>query len=522
MRLERVPDRVPEVQEGARARLALVVADDRGSSPSIAARTIGQRAPPGRPVASARRARSSCSRSGRVRGERDLHDLGEPRRSLARAAASTRCARSATTALGWWKAPIRFLPDRVVEAGLAADRRVDHRRAASSGPARSGRRAGGTPPRSREIADDAAAGGDDQRVAIDAAAERGVPDRRDARERLVRLAGRQRDARDPRAERPQRGVERRAASALHVGVGDEDERRRRAARDRVRRGARARRRTRRSRSCARRAARRADRARRARRSASTAASGVEPRRSRATGGTRRRPLRAARGARARARRDRRPRRGSGAARARRRARRCVSGDAVSVTTSAWSSAKRRVRGVVTVPPPNAMTRGVGSREQRLDERALSRARNAASPSSRQRSGTRLPGAALELASVSTKGTPRRAARRGPTVLLPVAMKPLRTMGRIASVLDELGAVALDVARELAQRVAAELLEQRVGEDDARHRLARRRSPRRRRTRRCARTRPRRPPSCARRRWRAPSSAWRSASSRRGRRPARRS
>ena len=51
----------------------------------------------------------------------------------------------------------------------------------------------------------------------------------------------------------------------------------------------------------------------------------------------------------------------------------VSGDAVSVTTSARSRASRRVRRTVTVPPPNATTLRRTLGEQALDERALARA-----------------------------------------------------------------------------------------------------------------------------------------------------
>ncbi len=108
----------------------------------------------------------------------------------------------------------------------------------------------------------------------------------------------------------------------------------------------------------------------------------------------------------------------------------VSGEAVSVTTTARSRASRRVRLTVTVPPPKAITPALPSEKMRSTS-AASRARNAASPSCFHSSGMRLPAAFSISASVSTKATPRRAASAGPTVLLPVAMKPLSTIGRMA-------------------------------------------------------------------------------------------
>src|ERR1019366_474474 len=80
------------------------------------------------------------------------------------------------------------LADGMVEAGLAADRRVDHgeqrgRHLNEAPSAEQARRR-----KAPEVSDDAAARRDDDRVPIDAPSERGVPDRARARERLLGLA----------------------------------------------------------------------------------------------------------------------------------------------------------------------------------------------------------------------------------------------------------------------------------------------------------------------------------------------
>src|SRR5690606_4239069 len=62
----------------------------------------------------------------------------------------------------------------------------------------------------------------------------------------------------------------------------------------------------------------------------------------------------------------------------------------------------------------------------------------------------------------------------PTVLFPAAMNPIRTILPTRTPctlpLDPCD-VALEVAPHLAERIAAELLDHRVGEDDGDHRLA---------------------------------------------------
>ena len=72
-------------------------------------------------------------------------------------------SRSATTSLGWWKAPTRFLPSGRFTPGLAADRAVDHgqqrgRHLDEGDAAQIGRR-----DEPGEVADDAAAHGDQHR-----------------------------------------------------------------------------------------------------------------------------------------------------------------------------------------------------------------------------------------------------------------------------------------------------------------------------------------------------------------------
>ena len=234
VRLERVAHRVPEVQERPRSRSRARRRARRESSPRWRrARSGGERRPARLAPARGRRARAA-SRSERVRRERDLHDLGEARGPLARRQRRRGAPRSATTALGWWNAPMRFLPDGVIEAGLSADRRVDHReqRRRHLDEAHAAQQARRREP--REVADDPAAGRDDERVAIDAR-------RRAPRPRSVLTLARvlcdspggSVTRVDADRQRPQRGVDRAPRAPLHVRVGHEDDRRRREPRDRV-------------------------------------------------------------------------------------------------------------------------------------------------------------------------------------------------------------------------------------------------------------------------------------------------
>ena len=101
---------------------------------------------------------------------------------------------SANTRRGWWNAPIRFLPPRMVDAGLAADRGVDlreqrrrHLHEVDAALVAGGGEAG-------HVADDAAAERDDAGVAVEAGGDQRVEDARDVAERLVLLAVGQRAA----------------------------------------------------------------------------------------------------------------------------------------------------------------------------------------------------------------------------------------------------------------------------------------------------------------------------------------
>src|SRR5581483_12261796 len=69
-----------------------------------------------------------------------------------------------------------------------------------------------------------------------------------------------------------------------------------------------------------------------------------------------------------------------------------------------------------------------------------------------------------IASVSTNGQPSRAARRRPTSVFPVAMNPVSTT-RATSEAPHVLEVAVVVASDLRQRIAAELLEERVGDHE---------------------------------------------------------
>ena len=114
---------------------------------------------------------------GGVGRERDLHHLGEARRALARG------QRREVREVGHDGARLmeradEVLPDGVVEAGLSPDRRVDHREQRrgdlhEAHAAQQARRR-----EAREVADDPAAGRDHHGVAVDARAERRVPDGR--------------------------------------------------------------------------------------------------------------------------------------------------------------------------------------------------------------------------------------------------------------------------------------------------------------------------------------------------------
>src|SRR5438046_10637498 len=83
--------------------------------------------------------------------------------------------------------------------------------------------------------------------------------------------------------------------------------------------------------------------------------------------------------------------------------------------------------------------------------------------------TVLPAAASTSWSKSTNGRPRRRARRRPTSLFPVAMNPVRiTCG--TSEAPHVREIAVEVPPDLGERVATELLQERVGDHERDDRL----------------------------------------------------
>ena len=143
---------------------------------SMAARTTGPSAPCS-PRASAGGVAFEAREQGGVGGEGDLHDLGEPAEPLARG------ERVQVSQVGHHRARLVERADEVLAGGMieAVLPPTDASTIASSVVGTCTKRT----PRSRhaaakpgEVADDAAAGRDDERVAIDARPERGVPDGR--------------------------------------------------------------------------------------------------------------------------------------------------------------------------------------------------------------------------------------------------------------------------------------------------------------------------------------------------------
>src|SRR5579885_2561314 len=134
--------------------------------------------------------------------------------------------------------------------------------------------------------------------------------------------------------------------------------------------------------------------------------------------------------------------------------RITSGGAVRQMMSPAAVSRRRFSGSSSVPPPVATTASLSA--QACSTAARSRARKPASPSRANTSATEHPAAASTRSSVSTNGRP--------TSLFPVAMKPVSTMSAIPSEAPHLLEIALEVASDLPERVAAELLEEGVCHD----------------------------------------------------------
>ena len=106
-RLDRVAERVAEVEQRALAGLALVGGDDRGLDPAAFVDRVRER------VGVARRERcgrsSSQAKNAASRIAPYLTTSASPAES-SRAGKVSRQSVSMTTARGWWNAPIMFLP----------------------------------------------------------------------------------------------------------------------------------------------------------------------------------------------------------------------------------------------------------------------------------------------------------------------------------------------------------------------------------------------------------------------------
>ena len=89
----------------------------------------------------------------------------------------------------------------------------------------------------------------------------------------------------------------------------------------------------------------------------------------------------------------------------------------------------RVRGSMKAPPPVASTPGRSARRRAITRRSPSR--KADSPRVAKISGIDMPAAATISASESMKGTPRSAARRLPTLVLPAPISPTKTSVRLS-------------------------------------------------------------------------------------------
>ena len=173
-RLERVADRVAEVQHAAQPALALVLLHHLGLDPAGRGDRVLHRHPV--PAAQARRGLADRGEERAVAEDRALEDLVGARAELAdRQRRQERGIDDHRARLV--EGPDHVLGLRVVDAHLAADRAVDHgeqsgRDAHPVDAAHPGR--GGE---AREVAHDAAPEGDDEAVAAKASLEQGVVDR---------------------------------------------------------------------------------------------------------------------------------------------------------------------------------------------------------------------------------------------------------------------------------------------------------------------------------------------------------
>src|SRR5664279_4922816 len=124
------------------------------------------------------------------------------------------------------------------------------------------------------------------------------------------------------------------------------------------------------------------------------------------------------------------------------------------------------------PPPNARTPSCSTNA--VSTAARSSARKYSSPCSKKTSATRWPATVSTSESVSRKVVPKRDATSRPTVLLPAPGGPTRTTSGAISAIrsrhDQRVEVAAHVAANLINRVTAELLDHRVGDEQRHHRF----------------------------------------------------
>ncbi len=197
-RLDGVAERVPEIQQRALARLALVAADHAGLDLAGAADRARQR----RRLARAQR-RQVADHIVEVRGigkQPVLEDLRQPGRQFARGQRLQHIGVRHDDAR-LVERPDQVLAARMIDAGLAADRRVDlreqRRRHLDDADAAHVDRRG----EAREVADHAAAERDHHALAVRAVLDQRIEDARHAVPALGALAVRQPDQRRAR-DRP--------------------------------------------------------------------------------------------------------------------------------------------------------------------------------------------------------------------------------------------------------------------------------------------------------------------------------
>src|SRR5215204_7259952 len=131
-----------------------------------------------------------------------------------------------------------------------------------------------------------------------------------------------------------------------------------------------------------------------------------------------------------------------------------------------------VSGRATQPPPGARTIPPTSLSSSV--RPCSSCRNAGSPFWAKISAIVIPSRRAISASKSRKVRPSSRASAEPTVLFPAPGKPTRTRwgteGSAAEPGCDVRKVAIEIPLDFEQRIAAELLQHRVGEHEGEHRL----------------------------------------------------